>query len=202
MGALITTTEVDDHLKIGFSMIKELLHQEKAFGGRGVRGPSIIMTDDGKSERGALAEVFPEAVLLLCQFHVLQSTWRYVWNTETGILKDHRILLFSYVKKMVYATTEDSFNGLYNSFLNDTTVQKYQKFIDYVRKMHDRRDEWSSYPRTDLITRGQNTNNICEAAMKVSLYDLMRTCQHGLNNFMVLIIHHKIGNISKFGQIE
>ena len=32
--------------------------------------PSCIMTDDSAAERGALAFVFPNSRLLLCQFHV------------------------------------------------------------------------------------------------------------------------------------
>jgi len=58
LGALITTTEEEEHLSTGFSMIKGLLHPEKAFGGRGLRGPSIIITDDSATEQNALKTKF------------------------------------------------------------------------------------------------------------------------------------------------
>jgi len=35
--------------------------------------PSIFMTDDSKSERQALNEIFPNSTLFLCTFHVLQA---------------------------------------------------------------------------------------------------------------------------------
>ena len=56
-----------------------------AFGGRGASGPSCVMTDDSASERNALKATWPEATQLLCIFHVLQATWRWLFNQKHGI---------------------------------------------------------------------------------------------------------------------
>ena len=56
-----------------------------AFGGRGSAGPQILMTDDSASERNALHSVWPDATRLLCVFHVLQATWRWLFSHKNGI---------------------------------------------------------------------------------------------------------------------
>jgi len=60
------------------------------------------MSDDSKSERNALNEIFPEATLLLCIFHVLQETWRYLWDSNHGIILQHRQILYNEIKNMMY----------------------------------------------------------------------------------------------------
>lgn len=48
----------------------------------GSRGPVVIMTDDSRAERKALSIVFPEAVLLLCTFHILQANTRHLRSSD------------------------------------------------------------------------------------------------------------------------
>ena len=44
-----------------------------------------FMTDNGKSEWTALAEIYPNAILLLYIFHIPQAHWRYLWTNENGV---------------------------------------------------------------------------------------------------------------------
>lgn len=121
------------------------------------------------AERSALRENFPDSQLLLCQFHVLQAAWRYLWNASNEVLARDCCELFGYIKRLVHASSESTFHSVYDEMLANDTVQKYPGIINYVKKLYERRQEWSSYYRVSLLTRGQNTNNISEAAIKVSI---------------------------------
>ncbi len=79
------------------------LLKNDAFGGRGEAGPCVLLTDDSKAEKGAIAQVFPEATQLLCIFHLLQAVWRCLWNKEDTVEMKDRQTLFSIVKYMLYA---------------------------------------------------------------------------------------------------
>ena len=42
-----------------------------------------------------------------------------------------------------------------------------RKFKQYLASYYNRKAMWSTSERQDLLTRGNNTNNFCEAAMRV-----------------------------------
>lgn len=181
LGILITSTESDEVLIEGFKTIKELLPAETSFGGRGLQGPQIFMTDNSAAERNGLEANFPNAIFLLCQFHILQAFWRYVWDSSNGVSADHKKDLYFYFKRMVHARSEHDFNNYHGLLYADQRFQSYPKVKDYVDKLMTRKDEWALYTRINLTTRGQNTNNLSEAAMKVITiyplffyYDLIR----------------------------
>ena len=75
VGVLITSDEKMQTLLQGFNLLKSCYKQD-AFGGRGERGPAVIMTDNCSELFEALSRVWPEAILILCTFHVLQQVWR------------------------------------------------------------------------------------------------------------------------------
>lgn len=43
----------------------------------------------------------------------------------------------------------------------------YRKYKKYLTSYHKRKEMWSLVYRGSLMTRGNNTNNFCEAAMRV-----------------------------------
>ena len=57
--------------------MKAMLPKE-AFYKRGQLGPHIFMTDDDDALINALNIVWPEAKTILCVWHILQSTYRWV----------------------------------------------------------------------------------------------------------------------------
>ena len=62
-----------------------------AFGGKGSqKGPDIFMIDDATGQRQALRVHWQQATLLLCIFHFLQATWRWLLDSKHSILKDDR----------------------------------------------------------------------------------------------------------------
>ena len=67
LGVLIVPSEKASTITLALELYNKLL-DNGSFYGREVIGPMVSMTDDSKSERVALAEVYPSAVMLLCIF--------------------------------------------------------------------------------------------------------------------------------------
>ena len=57
---------------------------EGAFYGRGKAGPLVIMTDNCSELRDALRAIWPNVILLLCVFHMMQQFWRWIFE-KNGI---------------------------------------------------------------------------------------------------------------------
>ena len=58
LGVIITEGLTLEEITDGFQLFKSMLTEE-AFGGRGQRGPQVIMTDNSDTERQSLHTVFP-----------------------------------------------------------------------------------------------------------------------------------------------
>ncbi|CAG8545287.1 5973_t:CDS:2, partial [Scutellospora calospora] len=140
LGIILTSNESEDTLEFAFNFLKTIL-PKKAFYNRGPEvGPSIIITDDSYAERNVLRHCWNQAKIFLCVFHILQSFWRWLWNTSHHIHKDDRLLIMRYMKSMVYASTETE---LVNSFkiLQQQYFEKYSNFATYVIRYWNRRHE-------------------------------------------------------------
>ena len=89
---ILTLSEARGTLVSAFQRFRDLL-PEAAFGAKGF--PQVIMTDDCESLRQALEIVFPEAILLLCIFHVLQAVWRWLFLLQNMplLLRTDRIII-------------------------------------------------------------------------------------------------------------
>lgn len=68
---------------------------------------------------------------------------------------------------MVYSNNRDELEIIFNKALQKPLVKQFPKFVNYLHNLYERRQEWALCVRKGLITRGQNTNNISEAGMKI-----------------------------------
>lgn len=166
LGVLITSSESENILTAGFQLLKDLFPPEALFG-RHEKGPEIIMTDDAEAERKALGKVYPDSTLLLCSFHILQALWRFLWDAKHKVQKEDRPYILKAVKEMLYAKTEADLDKYYNELCRDEKTQKYDCLVTHLRRLYQRRTEWGHCFRVNLPVRGNNTNNYCEAAMRV-----------------------------------
>ncbi|XP_071511719.1 uncharacterized protein [Diadema antillarum] len=166
LGVIITSNEQEQTITEGLELLKTILPTD-AFGGNGNEGPAVFITDDCLSERKALHTVFPKSTLLLCTFHLLQSVWRWLWDSKHGINKDHRQSLFLYVKQMMYATDPHAVEAAYQRARSDPTVVRYHGYGAYLESLYERRQVWAQAFRLGLRIRANNTNNYAEAAMRV-----------------------------------
>jgi len=68
---------------------------------------------------------------------------------------------------MLYSKTFVELEIFYQEIMNDDLTKQYSRFESYVVGLFQRCNEWALCLRQSLITRGQNTNNICEAGVKI-----------------------------------
>ena len=121
LGVLLTDSQSEKAYKGGFELWKTIL-PEKAF--YGANAPSIIMTDDSDAERGALSTCFPTSRCLLCQFHVQQAIWRWLWDSNHHIAKEHRPELMRMFKNIVNAESLETFDDAVKDLRNNSVAKK------------------------------------------------------------------------------
>ena len=165
LAVAITSDEKQDTIKRAMEMVNLVL-PKKAFYGR-EQGPKVIMTDDSLAERNALAEVWPEATLLLCIFHFLQGCWTWLHDGNNKVRNNHRTELIGQVKEMVYAKSISELEALHNNFSKNELVCHYPKFKTYIDRWWHKRLEWALCYRKSLLVRGNHINNVAEAGIRI-----------------------------------
>ena len=68
---------------------------------------------------------------------------------------------------MVYAKRVSELEQKYKEFKAHLTVQKYPAFVQHISNLWPRRDEWALCYRSGLPVRGNNTNNVSEAGVRI-----------------------------------
>ena len=106
LGIIVTTSESKEIICEGLELLKSILPDD-AFRGCGLQGLHMFLTDDSTSERQAIHRPFPQTILMLCIFHLLQALWRWLWDGIHNIKKENRPELFGLVKDMVFAEDMD-----------------------------------------------------------------------------------------------
>lgn len=89
LGCIVTTSLSTEAIEKGLALLLEIL-PSSAFGGKGHLGPQVFMTDHSDPEINALRTIFPEALILLCAFHLLQAFWRWLFEKKNQVDKGDR----------------------------------------------------------------------------------------------------------------
>ncbi|KAJ8346648.1 hypothetical protein SKAU_G00280490 [Synaphobranchus kaupii] len=165
LGGLITTSESQTTITAAMELFNTIMPNEKFFGRPA--GPCVIMTDDCAALRQSLCTVYPKATLVLCVFHLLQAMWSWLWNTYSGVPKQHRAHLLKSFKVLVYAETSTALMGSYTKLMEDHIAVQHPKFLRHLKEVFERREEWAICLQSELATRGNHTNNFVESAMRV-----------------------------------
>ena len=163
LGVTITSDEKQLTIKAAFQQLLQVVPKASFYGNKD--GPRLIMTDDSGTEREALSEVWPKAKLLLCTFHFLQRRWTWLFDSKNKIKHEDRAKLIGKVKEMVYSKTEKELAEIYSRFSEDNTVP--QNFKNHMADLWHKRQEWAICYRNSIPTRGNNTNNIAEAGIRI-----------------------------------
>ncbi|KAK3910094.1 putative transposase for insertion sequence element [Frankliniella fusca] len=166
LGILITFCEDETVITAAMDLWKTVI-PDKAFYGRGVKGPKIVMTDDSKAERNSLQVCFPDAVLLLCIFHVLQAMWRYIWDSKHEVPFQEKSELYLIFHRILYAPNTEVFEELYSEAEKNELFLKNNIVKSHIIGLKDRANEWALSPIQDLLSRNNDTNNIVEASFRV-----------------------------------
>ena len=168
LGLIITSCETEAVMTQAFKMYKELL-PSYAFFNKGASGPENIITDDSDSERKSIASVWPLSRLLLCTFHVLQATWRWLWASQHHIKLKDRPHLLKLLRGLMYAPTENDFDELRVELGDDPVLEQYENYKHYLEKLLERYELWALFVRIqeNMSTHGNNTNNFVESSFRV-----------------------------------
>ena len=162
IAVLITSSESTDTLACALDLLKSIL-PEGSFGSRGF--PAVWMTDDCDSLRSALSHSFEQSDLYLCVFHILQAIWRWLMDGHHGIHQSRRQDLYRKAKSLLYATDEMHMHEIFTTLEEEC---EYDHYIQYIRtKIMDRSAEVVLFHRSSSLIRGNNTNNYCEAGMRI-----------------------------------
>lgn len=171
--------------------------------------PSIAMTDGDSAIRKGLKSTFPDIVLLLCLFHILQAVWRFLFSKESGVDKRHRQLIYKLFRKSAYAPNRDLFDSSRSELYSaEGLTSRSKTYFDGVWKMAS---DWALHYRQRLVTRGHQTNNMSEVSVRLfkegvmmrlkarSLGQLLDMCTNQLDAFYrkrLLDLAHSRGNLS------
>ena len=169
LGVVITSGESEDVITEALTSLKAIL-PEKAFYGRGSAGPELVITDDSAAEQAAIHSTWNGVTIFLCVFHYLQSWWTWLWEAKQGISKDDRMEIMQLVKQLVYKKTQTEMESQYFKLTTTSVGDILQKYPHAIARLEDfwkRRHQWALAYRMDKVMRGNQTNNIAEAGMRI-----------------------------------
>lgn len=174
LACAIHTEQNESNYTLVFAAIKEALEKNdmnKKF------VPDIVMTDDSTAERNALRTIFPNARLLLCAFHVCQAFWRWlcVIDHKVDIMRRQSIMIR--FRNILFETDPEEAGKMYEELTSDEYVKTMPALINHMSKLWHRRLEWCISDRLDLLTRGNNTNNITEASIRILKDVILQRCK-------------------------
>jgi len=173
LGIFITKGQSTEDYKAAFALLKQSM--PNGFNDQGF--PKQFVIDDSEAEKQALQSIWPESKINLCRFHILQSVWRWLWDTNHDVLKDDRKILFKLFHRILIATSLHSAEEAYMtaigqisteySCINNTVIPlKYEKWIKYVNNYWKRKELWCLVFR-DASVHGHQTNNFSEVNVRI-----------------------------------
>ena len=169
LAEIITTREDTDTVMFALQVLQSVL-PDRAFYGRGrTLGPQVFMTDDSDAERNALSAVWPNSVLLLCIFHVLQAQWTWLWDAKHGIAQTDKPALLLMFRRVLYAETEEELSDRLEEMYADATMIKYPQYQNHlIKDTFPKLKAWSIARRfaDNLPTSNNNTNNLVESSFR------------------------------------
>ncbi|KFM80858.1 hypothetical protein X975_03050, partial [Stegodyphus mimosarum] len=165
LGCLVTTSATVTCIKAALDLWKQIL-PEGCFYDKN-EGPDIFFTNDNEAERQSLKSSFPKSHLLICLSHILQASWTFLWDRKNAIKKEHRSLLFSKIKILLFSQTVEDLEMNYACALGDSLVKSYTVFVDYLKHIYTHRHDWSLMFRRHLLSRANDVSFFWESAMIV-----------------------------------
>ena len=88
-------------------------------------------------------------------------------EAKHAIPKDIKSHLYDAFKSIMYTTDQSDVSVDAVKAKIDQIINIPPNFLRYVESLMEDKDQWALSYRTPLMHRGQNTNNVCEASMKV-----------------------------------
>ena len=119
-----------------------------------------IITDKEFTERSVLGRAFPDALLLICLFHVSRTFRREITCEKLGITNAERLRCLEIINSLIYSRSEEEYRLKRNQLLST----RLQSVIDYFNSnWHNIRDEWVEGLKSKNLTFLNRTNNRLES---------------------------------------
>lgn len=163
LGCVVTSATTVSCIQAALNLWKQILPRGSFFN-KG-DGPDIIFTNDNDAERQSLKLAFPKSQLMLCISHILQASWVFLLDRKNVIKKEHRSIFFSKIKMLLYSQTVEELEMNYAYAIGDNLVKSNVIFLDYLKHIYNRRQDWSIVYRRHLIPRANDFSFFWETAM-------------------------------------
>ena len=183
LGCIVTTSTTVACLQAALDLWKQILPSSSFF--NKADGPDIFYVSDNEAEKQALKASFPKSHLLLCISHLLLATWAFLLDRKNTIKKEHRSLLFSKVKMLLFSQSVEELEMNYAYAVSENVVKAYPQFLDYLHQIYYQRHEWSLVFSRHLFPRADDISIFWQSAMPV-LKDPILSRSRTYNQLQVL----------------
>lgn len=120
----------------------------------------VIMTDKDLTERSVIKDVFPDAFLRICLFHVLRSFNREVTCQKMGITPSQRDTVKELFQKLCYCSTLENYEETVEQL---KTVAEKSVWDYFQANWNSIKNEWSSIASCNIASYLNTTNNRLES---------------------------------------
>lgn len=120
---------------------------------------AVIIGDKDFADRSIYTEMFPDAQLQICLYHVLVALHREITTQKRNISAAQRISVLEILTRLVYSKTSDDYNVAYDELcaMKLELVTKY-----YDDNWHEIREQWTMHGRNTYACYMNTTNNRTE----------------------------------------
>ncbi|KAK3250859.1 hypothetical protein CYMTET_39782 [Cymbomonas tetramitiformis] len=130
--------------------------------------PKVFITDKDDAEIGAIGMLFPNATIVLCDFHVKQAWDRWIKTSAHGVNKKDQDKLYHFLERISKAKNMSLLQARITEFENDTIYTSNSNLqawwsTEWKSSIH----MWAMAYRTNVFTRSIKTNNHTEALNRV-----------------------------------
>lgn len=120
---------------------------------------SVFIGDKDFADRSVYLDYFPDAVLQICLFHVLQIFNREITTIKRKITTAQREQALQILHQLAYSKSRASYDQLYTQ-LCDLRLKHVKKYFD--KNWHNIHDEWTLFGRNKFANFMNTTNNRSE----------------------------------------
>ncbi|ETO68365.1 hypothetical protein F444_14778, partial [Phytophthora nicotianae P1976] len=126
-----------------------------------------VVIDKDFLEWQVLEQTFPNAQIVLCQFHAITYWKKVVKRKEFRLRVADREDLLDLMTKLLYCRTQDAYQSGYYALKENCRAARKSAFFAYFKKnWHSCRIMWSNYTRGKHFTVGNTTTNRIESNWK------------------------------------
>lgn len=120
----------------------------------------VILGDKDFADRSVYQEMFPNAVLQICSFHVLRIFNREITPAKRNISAVQRGQALEILEKLVYSRSQHDYDDFYQSLI-DLGFVEVTKYFD--NNWHNIKEEWTLFGRNQHSNYLNETNNRSES---------------------------------------